>query len=431
MENPQNDKFHLSLCKTLIEEKLGWGNSNAWENQDFLALSEKILEITGVQLSGTTLKRIWGKVKYQSIPNTTTLNTLAHFLGYENWLSFKASHLREDDNSYKSSEINPQSRKTILLKTLAFGSILFIAVTVISFIYRGNTPKLSIDDLEKTVFTSHPVTTGIPNTVVFNYDVSHFSGNNFMIQQYWDTTKQFSIDKDLNEATSIYYYPGFWRAKLLVDGQVIKEHGLHIKSEGWMATIANDPEPRYLLQGELIKNEMLTISEKVAAEINANPETPKWLTYHNIREFGGLDGDNLIYETMVKNTYEKGDGVCKQTQLLLIGTRSAFIIPLAAPGCTSEIGLMFCDSFESGKTHDLSAFGVEFSDWQKVRLEILNKKVKIHLNDHLIHELEYEKSIGEIAGLRFKFRGSGDVKYVKLWNQNEELIFDENFNDAN
>ena len=151
MENSQNDKFHLSLCKTLIEEKLGWGNSDSWENQDFLALSEKILEITGVQLSRTTLKRIWGKVKYQSIPNTTTLNTLVHFLGYENWLSFKASHLREDDNLYKSSEINQQSRKAILLKTFAFGGILLIAVSIISFIYRGNTPKLSTDDLEKTV----------------------------------------------------------------------------------------------------------------------------------------------------------------------------------------------------------------------------------------------------------------------------------------
>ena len=343
MENSQNDNFHLSLCRNLIEEKLAWGNSNSWENQDFLALSEKILESTGVQLSGTTLKRIWGKVKYQSIPNTSTLNTLVHFLGYENWLSFKASHSIEGSNPTKTHPTEEPSRKAIFLKALAFGGILFVAVTIISFIYGGNTPKLSSDDLEKTVFTSQPVTIGIPNTVVFKYDVSHYSGSDFMIQQYWDTAKRFNIDKSLFEATSIYYYPGFWRAKLLVDGEVIKEHGLHVKSEGWMATIENEPEPKYLLQGELVKNKMLTISDKVAAEINANPEAPKWLSYHNVREFGGLDGDNLVYETMVKNTYEKGDGVCKRTQLLLLATKSAMIIPLTAPGCTSKIGLMFCD----------------------------------------------------------------------------------------
>ena len=144
--------------------------------------------------------------------------------------------------------------------------------------------------------------------------------------------------------------------------------------------------------------------------------------------FESLDGDNMIYETSVKNTYKKGDGVCQYTQLLLLGTKSSMIVSLAAPGCTSEIGLMFSDYYESGKTNDFSAFGVDFSDWQNVRLEVKDKQVKIYLNGQLIHELKYEISIGEIAGLRFKFRGSGDVKYVKLWNHNNELIFDENFN---
>ena len=285
MQNPQNDNFHLSICKSLIEEKLGWGDSDSWENQDFLALSDKILEATGVQLSGTTLKRIWGKVKYQSAPNTSTLNTLAHFLKYENWLSFKAAQDIENENSESDSDSKTQSRKTILLQALAFAGILLIAVSIISFIYQGNTPKLSTDDLDKTVFSSHPVTSGIPNTVIFKYDVSHFSGNDFMIQQYWDTSKRFNIDKSLHEATSIYYFPGYWRAKLLVDGQVIKEHGLHIKSEGWMAAIENEPEPRYLLQGELLKNEKLTISENINTEINAMTDGPKWLSFHNVREF--------------------------------------------------------------------------------------------------------------------------------------------------
>ncbi len=427
MEKPHNDNFHLNLYRNLIEEQLGWGSSDSWENQDFLALSEKILETTGVQLSGSTLKRIWGKVKYQSTPNTSTLNTLAHFLKYENWLSFKAAHPIENNDQVEDFPGKTQSRKTILLKALAFGGIILVAVSIISFIYRGNSPKLSTDDLEKTIFSSYPVTSGIPNTVVFKYDVSHFNGSDFMIQQYWDIAKRFNIDKSLHEATSIYYYPGFWRAKLLVDGQVIKQHDLHIKSEGWMATIEHEPEPRYLLEGEFLKDKKLTISDKVAAEINANPEAPEWLSYHNVRKFGGLDGDNFIYETMVKNSYEKGDGVCKHTQLLLLGSKSAVVIPLAALGCSSEFGLMFSNFYESGKTRDLSAFGVDFSKWQKVRLEVENKQVKIYKNDQLIQELVYEESIGEIAGLRFKFRGTGDVKYVKLWNQNNELVFDEPF----
>src|SRR5690606_1875997 len=39
------------------------------------------------------LKRIWGKVKYTSRPTTTTLDTLAQFIGHQNWRGFKLEHL--------------------------------------------------------------------------------------------------------------------------------------------------------------------------------------------------------------------------------------------------------------------------------------------------------------------------------------------------
>src|SRR5579864_1019892 len=80
-------------CKRLIEEKLGWGGSYQWTNQDFDLLSEKIYEVTGVTLSQTTLKRIWGKVKYDSAPTVTTLNTLAKFIGFENWRDFRQKQI--------------------------------------------------------------------------------------------------------------------------------------------------------------------------------------------------------------------------------------------------------------------------------------------------------------------------------------------------
>ncbi len=423
------EKDHLIQCKTLIEEKLGWGTSENWENQDFLALSDKILEATGVQLSGTTLKRIWGKVKYDSIPHTNTLNTLAHFLDYENWLAFKAAHTTETPAQSSAvphgREKKPQN--ALFLKIAAIAGILILAITIISSINRSEHPPLPQEAIEKAIFTSNPVTQGIPNTVVFHYDVSHLSGDTFRIQQTWDARKQFDIDPTRHEATSIYYYPGYWRAKLLVDGQVIKQHNLHIQSEGWMATIEREPRPRYLLNDELIKEDRLTISTSVAKEINAAAQGPEVLSYHLVRKFAGIDGDNLTYEVAVKNTYQKGDGVCQFTNLLLLGTKGAIIIPLVAPGCTSEIGLMFNDVYKNGKTNDLSAFGTDFSTWQKVRLVNKGQHASIYLNDQLIHQLNYDAPIGELSGLRFRFLGSGEVQYVKLWNQGGELAFEESF----
>src|SRR6195952_4730301 len=87
-----NDEFYIDKAKKLFEINTGWGDSNEWTNQDFVILSEKIQEKTNVALSHVTLKRVWGKVKYESLPNTHTLDTLVQFLGYENWRSFKSQN---------------------------------------------------------------------------------------------------------------------------------------------------------------------------------------------------------------------------------------------------------------------------------------------------------------------------------------------------
>src|SRR6185436_14310571 len=86
-----HDTEYLQLCIKLIEKKLNWRPAEEWRNYEFTELSEKILDATGVNLSTTTLKRIFGKVKYESLPSSATLNALAVFLGYSSWMNFKSS----------------------------------------------------------------------------------------------------------------------------------------------------------------------------------------------------------------------------------------------------------------------------------------------------------------------------------------------------
>jgi hypothetical protein len=85
-------EFLIEKTIKLYESSTGWGDSDEWTNQDFVILSEKIQERTGEALSHVTLKRVWGKVKYDSLPNTHTLDTLVQFLGYENWRDFKSQN---------------------------------------------------------------------------------------------------------------------------------------------------------------------------------------------------------------------------------------------------------------------------------------------------------------------------------------------------
>ena len=88
----------------LYEANTGWGSSDEWTNQDFVILSDKIQERTGVALSHVTLKRVWGKVKYDSLPTTHTLDTLVQFLGYENWREFRLQNSNAAANTITATQ---------------------------------------------------------------------------------------------------------------------------------------------------------------------------------------------------------------------------------------------------------------------------------------------------------------------------------------
>ncbi len=63
-----SEKRDIASCLELLEAKLNWGSSQYWVNYDFEKLSLEIEHKTGVNLSVTTLKRLWGKVKYPHAP---------------------------------------------------------------------------------------------------------------------------------------------------------------------------------------------------------------------------------------------------------------------------------------------------------------------------------------------------------------------------
>src|ERR1700679_340985 len=132
-------EFLIEKTIKLYESNTGWGDSVEWTNQDFVILSEKIQERTGVALSHVTLKRVWGKVKYDSLPNTHTLNTLVQFLGYENWRDFRSQKSNGTATAITVKQINGNGHGHTIVdnkrqpkkKTWILKSSLFIAIPVV------------------------------------------------------------------------------------------------------------------------------------------------------------------------------------------------------------------------------------------------------------------------------------------------------------
>jgi hypothetical protein len=250
-----NDEFFIEKTKKLFEINTGWGDSSEWTNQDFVTLSEKIQEQTGVALSHVTLKRVWGKVKYDSLPNTHTLDTLVQFLGYENWRSFKsqngngAVHTRNAvqapvaviDDIKEEQPLNGKSANRV--KIILFIVCIIAFVAAIMYTKKSAPPNVADNDYK---FSSKKVVSeGLPNSVVFNYDATKSPYDSVIIQQSWDRHLQTKVSKNDHQHTSIYYYPDYYKAKLIVGGKIVSMHRLLIKSKGWMPAVTQSPVPVY------------------------------------------------------------------------------------------------------------------------------------------------------------------------------------------
>jgi len=407
-------------CLLQIEERLQWGSSASWHNDVFLELSKIIQEQTNVLLSPTTLKRVWGKVNYNSNPSINTLNTLAQFSGYSNWRDFK--------NKYESKSVPSKKPKFAFSQLRVLGVTLILAVSVAFFLIgmRSNISENRNHDFTNVVFSSRPITSGLPNSVVFDFDLGGITSDNIYIQQFWDETKTIEISSQQSQATGQYYYPGYFRAKLLVDGVIGKEHDLFIKSEGWMGTIDYEPIPKYLTSDDIIQDN-LKLSSDALAEVR-QLEKPIVSSFHYVDELGDISGDNFSLETTMRNVYNDKWAVCSKTRIVILGTKGAMVIPFSIPGCVSEIGLMMNDVYLSGKEHDLSMFGTDLSKFQNIEVRVEEKHVSILVDNKEIFSGHYNETVGNIVGLRYRFLGAGEVNQINLKDlQRNELILTENF----
>ena len=410
----------IAGCLLEIEERLGWGSSTEWHNDVFIELSGTIQEHTKILLSSTTLKRIWGRVNYQSSPSINTLNTLAQFAGYLNWRDFK------NKSEIQSAPIKSINRKLPQGKALGYLSILFVFFAFLLLATRSNHQKKEGFDFSKMEFSSRPITKGLPNSVVFDLDLKGLESDSIYIQQFWDKTKTIKLKPNQTQATGQYYFPGHFKAKLVVEGGIKQEHDLFIKSEGWLGTIDYEPIPKYFEESKVMNNN-LVLSKKALQEIESS-EQPLVSTFHLVDDLGEISGDNFLLKTAFRNVYHDKWAVCSSTRLVVLGTTGAMIIPFSIPGCVSEIGVMLNDVYLSGKENDLSMFGTDLSQFKNFEILVENKNVNVSIGGENIYTGQYTAPIGNIVGIRYRFLGAGEVDFLKLKNlEGDDFIIDEDF----
>jgi hypothetical protein len=199
-----------------------------------------------------------------------------------------------------------------------------------------------------------------------------------------------------------------------------------IKTQGWKGIIDGDP-PLYLRDDETRLPGRLgitaaTLSEKTGSSIF----TGQWVTFSNVRELGGVNGTAFNLDVTLRNTATVEECLCRKTFITLLSKGGAIVIPLAARGCISDIGVLTPLHAISGKDHDLSAFGVDYQNFEHVRCTATDGIFRIFINDTLALEEKQPDPVGEFVGIRIAFEGTGEIQQVKLANA-EKIPLDDLF----
>ncbi|HTE25072.1 hypothetical protein [Flavitalea sp.] len=426
------EQLFISLCKKQIEEKFSLGNGSSLKQRDLEILSVQIQEQTGVLISLSTLKRLW-KNDYKQSPQVATLNALASVLGHKDWQSFRLANA-------KRIAINDIATEAVSDSKMPGWTIppwLFLVIGVFIFgIYSKFLNQSGYPNNKKPIKVTGPinfqavktVVSGIPNTVIFKYDVSNVIADSFYIQQSWNRDHREKIDPAGKDASSIYFESGFHRAKLIANDSIIATQPIHIISNGWEPHLYlsdSDPELIDMKNENFIGNGQLHLDSKMLARRNINFAKRFHTRITNSKLFG-IHSDNFSFSTRIRID-SLSHKLCAWMDVIIITDVQTFMVSLTETGCERNAAYKLGEILKKGKENDLAAFGCKIYDWHEVEIRVKDRHAAIYLNGKRIAEEVYKENLGNIVALTYIFDGTGSIDYSRLRDGNGKIIFEDQF----
>lgn len=192
-------------------------------------------------------------------------------------------------------------------------------------------------------FENRPVTEGLPNTVIFQYDVAGVTADSFFIQQSWDDRRRARISPQHQTFTSTCYEPAYFNAKLIADSTVLREHPVHVTTDDWLALVEHDPVPIFLDDVHQPEMGYLSVSEPLLRERGIDTgDEEQIVSFYNLRTFDSPHTDRFTLETTVRHGMNDGRYPCRRTEIYIIGERSALGFMVGIPGCVGDLAAWIC-----------------------------------------------------------------------------------------
>jgi transcriptional regulator with XRE-family HTH domain len=417
----RSEQYYIKFCRKQIEKKFSFGSGHGYTQRDLEILSQRIEEKTGVIISLSTLKRFW-KNNFKQSPQIATLNALATLLEYRDWQDFKQS----------------SQKKLSYSIPLIVGIVIGLsAIFITSYIIHG----LKTTDRNEVKVTSpivngpiefsaeKTVTSGIPNTVIFKYDVTHIVADSFFIAQSWNEFHKVQIDPAGNALSSIYYESGYHRARLIANDSIVAMQPIHILSEGWEPHIYYDEHQLIPIEFSglnFISDGRLHLEKSLLEMKQVDTTRYFYSRISNSQQFN-VSSDNFMLTTRMKVDKVNITSLCPWMILIIVTEKNIFRVAFQKKGCEKYASYKVGEIIRNGDDNDLSALGCDIYDWQELSVLVRNKNAEIHINGEPAFSETYKENYGDIMGLIYIFEGKGSIDFVRLEDEEGLVVFEDDF----
>ncbi|RTL61046.1 MAG: hypothetical protein EKK37_02510 [Sphingobacteriales bacterium] len=420
-------------CMAAICKKNGFTRPSEMTYRDFEHISQELEEKTGTLISVSTIKRLLNG-DFSRIPQTATLNAISNYLDFKNWQEYKiASHIPET----KPVSVPVAQAKNSFIPSITPGKLIYnkwtsslLAVAVLLMIFSFIKGKTSSVVSYKSASFSFKKTTAndLPNTVVFEYDVTGVEADSFFIQQSWDSTRRVRVDKSKHTLTDIYYEPGYHVAKLIANDSIIKTIDVSIPTDKWIyyAKERNFTSHPQYIKVSGFNNGYLTITKEDAEKslINLEKENLYVMTY--FPSSFNVSSDNYLFKSRVRVVNNRNIS-CASLMCEVFTQRNFNYFMTFPSGCASVINGQYGEVKLNGQTNNLSAMAINPNEWNDIEVVVINKTVHIKFNGKEVFSCGYHQSSGLITGLGFISNGFLQVDYTELSGGNGKIVYKNDF----
>lgn len=429
-----NDEEILNECYRLVEYKTGWRSSTMWTARDFEKLTEIIYKKSGIMISVSTLKRIFGKTKLYKdsyTPQGATKNALAIYLDYVSWDDFAKNFPSQIDPvvPYLNSEAPSgwSQIKLVLFKPIA-GIVLLLVVVVSYFGVKvlevGNRP------LDKPLFRVDKHVGLSRLNVNFFYDLENIKSDLIYLDK--DDNSHHPLIKLSHHSCCkevVYDLPGYYKPSLIINDKAHLSDSVHVLTNGWEGYLLFNGEDRKIKKEVVYSNGTMLIPKNFIGREDSGKVNPAmfWTYYVNSKDFK-LNGDDFSFLVKARNDPLDGGLFCNDISIHITGSNSDVKFDFVdQPECKKWVELQVGELRQNGRFHNLGVFVKPLKKWNIFKVIIHKNVARVYYNNTNIYSTIYKTSIGAIKTIGISFAGVGRLDYVRMYDEKRQMTFSSEF----